>query len=65
VNFATTRKIKRNVIRKRIKDSPLKMCYCPWFKHFDENLVDSKVAAWTWSNEGTRVLCFWSIFTNT
>jgi hypothetical protein len=38
---------KTNMIRARIKSSPLKMCYYPWFKHFDKQLADNKVAAWT------------------
>jgi hypothetical protein len=33
------------MIRARIKGSPLKMCYGPWFKHFVEHLAGSKVAA--------------------
>jgi hypothetical protein len=33
------------MITARIKGSPLKMCYCPWFKNFNEYLVSSKVAA--------------------
>jgi hypothetical protein len=30
------------------------MCYCPWFKHFNEHLAGSKVAAWIGPKEGHR-----------
>jgi hypothetical protein len=43
-----------NMIRARIKGSPLKMCYYPWFKNFNENLASSNVAAWTGPNGGHR-----------
>jgi hypothetical protein len=35
------------MIRARIKGSPLKTCYCPWFKNFNEHLARSKVTACT------------------
>jgi hypothetical protein len=42
------------MIRARIKGSPLKMCYCSWFKNFIEHLESSEVAAWTRPNGGHR-----------
>jgi hypothetical protein len=43
------------MIRARIKGSPLKMCYYPWFKNFNQHLASSKVAAWTGLMEGNGV----------
>jgi hypothetical protein len=53
------------MIRARIKGSPLKMCYYPWFKNFNKHLASSKVTAWTGPNRGHRGAVLLEHFTNT
>jgi hypothetical protein len=57
--------IPNNMIRARIKGSPLKMCYCPWFKNFIERLESSEVPAWIGPNGGHQGRRCWIISTAT